>query len=139
MGAVSGAELTGIASDGAFIDSAPALTGSGAQIAYVHQAPGAPDGVATISIVDVTVPINETESRAAGGRHAARSARAAFKYRGARDPVISQNGRHLAFVSDTTASEALPAGARVRYSASSRPRRSTCGTGKRRTSAAPCG
>ena len=32
----------------------------------------------------------------------------AFNYRGARDPVISQNGRHLAFVSDTTASDALP-------------------------------
>ena len=32
----------------------------------------------------------------------------AFLYRGARDPAISQNGRHLAFVSDTSASEALP-------------------------------
>ena len=57
---VSGLELTGIARDDVFTDSAPALTGSGAQIAYVHQAPGAPAGVATISIVDVTVPITET-------------------------------------------------------------------------------
>ncbi|HZB40440.1 MAG TPA: choice-of-anchor D domain-containing protein [Ilumatobacter sp.] len=105
---VSGAELTGIARDDVFTDSAPALTGSGAQIAYVHQAPGAPDGVATISIVDVTVPINETGrvQRVAGMPPEAPGG--AFKYRGARDPVISQNGRHLAFVSDTTASEALP-------------------------------
>ena len=56
---VSGIEFTGLARDDVFTDSAPALNGSGAQIAYVHQAPNAPDGVATISIVDVTVPINE--------------------------------------------------------------------------------
>ena len=45
---VSGIEFTGLARDDVFTDSAPALTGSGAQIAYVHQAPNAPDGVATI-------------------------------------------------------------------------------------------
>ena len=85
-----------------------ALTGSGAQIAYVHQAPNAPDGVATISIVDVTVPINETGRVQQVAGMPPEAPGGAFKYRGARDPVISQNGRHLAFVSDTTASEALP-------------------------------
>jgi hypothetical protein len=105
---VSGAELTGIARDDVFTDSAPALTGSGAQIAYVHQAPGAPEGVATISIVDVTVPINETGRVQPVAGMPPEAPGGAFKYRGARDPVISQNGRHLAFASDTTASEALP-------------------------------
>jgi Tol biopolymer transport system component len=105
---VSGIELTGIARDDVFTDSAPALTGSGAQIAYVHQAPGAPDGVATISIVDVTVPINETGRVQQVAGMPPEAPGGAFKYRGARDPVISQNGRHLAFVSDTTASDALP-------------------------------
>ena len=56
----------------------------------------------------------------------------AFLYRGARDPVISQNGRHLAFVSDTTASEALPGlGHRSGGRRAARPRRSSCGTGRR--------
>jgi hypothetical protein len=85
---VSGLELTGLARDDVFTDSAPALTGSGAQIAYVHQAPNAPDGVATISIVDVTVPINETGRRQqfAGCPRA----RQCLRYRRPH-PMISQN------------------------------------------------
>ncbi len=71
---VSGVDRTGIARDDVFTDSAPAVTGSGAEIAYVHQAPGAPDGVATISIVDVTVPINGGRPRPAGRRDAGRGA-----------------------------------------------------------------
>ena len=105
---VSGQELTGIARDDVFTDSAPALNGSGTQIAYVHQAPNAPEGVATISIVNVTVPINETPRIHGVAGMPAEAPGGAFKYRGARDPVFSQNGRHLAFVSDTTASEPLP-------------------------------
>ena len=105
---VSGVDRTGIARDDVFTDSAPAVTGSGAEIAYVHQAPGAPDGVATISIVDVTVPITEAGRVQPVAGMPAEAPGSAFLYRGARDPVISQNGRHLAFVSDTTASEALP-------------------------------
>jgi hypothetical protein len=105
---VSGIEFTGLARDDVFTDSAPALTGSGAQIAYVHQAPNAPDGVAAISIVDVTVPINEKGRVQQVAGMPPEAPGGAFKYGGARDPVISQNGRHLAFVSDTTASDALP-------------------------------
>lgn len=105
---VSGQELTGIARDDVFTDSPPALNGSGTQIAYVHQAPNASDGVATISIVDVTVPINETGRVQDVAGMPPEAPGGAFKYRGARDPVLSQNGRHMAFVSDTTASEPLP-------------------------------
>jgi Tol biopolymer transport system component len=113
-GQVNGWELvsadarSGTARDDVFTDSAPSLSGSGAQIAYVHQAPDAPEGVATITIVDVAVALGETgrEQQVAGMPVEAPGG--AFKYRGARDPALSQNGRHLAFVSDTTASEALP-------------------------------
>ena len=105
---VSSLELTGIARDDVFIDSAPALNGSGSQVAYVHQAENAPEGVATISIVDVTVPINEPGRMQIVAGMPPESPGGAFKYRGARDPVMSQNGRHIAFVSDTTASEPLP-------------------------------
>ena len=105
---VSSQELTGIALDGVLTDSAPALNGSGTQVAYVRQAENAPEGVATISIVDVTVPINETGRIQIVAGMPPEAPGGAFKYRGARDPVMSQNGRHLAFVSDTTASEPLP-------------------------------
>ncbi|HTH06760.1 MAG TPA: choice-of-anchor D domain-containing protein, partial [Ilumatobacteraceae bacterium] len=105
---VSSQELTGIALDDVFTDSAPALNGSGTQVAYVHHAENTPDGVATISIVDVTVPINETGRIQIVAGMPPEAPNGAFKYRGARDPVLSQNGRHLAFVSDTTASEPLP-------------------------------
>ena len=137
---VSGTEFTGIARDDVFTDSAPALTGSGAQIAYVHQADNAPDGVATISIVDVTVPINETGRVQKVAGMPPEEPGGAFKYRGARDPVISQNGRHLAFVSDTTAvRRAARLGYRSRARRATRRRRSTCGTARRRTNAARCG
>ena len=54
-----------------------------------------PTGVATISIVDITVPINETGRVQQVAGMPAEAPGGAFLYRGARDPVISQNGRHL--------------------------------------------
>ena len=105
---VSGSARTGIAIDGVFTDSPPALSGSGDLIAYVHHLAGAPTSVGTISLVDITVPINRPgrETRVAG--MPAEAPNRAFVYRGARQPALSQDGRHLAFVSDATASDALP-------------------------------
>ena len=105
---VSVSRRTGTAMDGVFTDSAPALSGSGSQIAFVHQAPGSLEGVGTITIVDITVPINSPgrESTVAGTPPEAPNRE--YLYRGFREPVLSQNGRHLAFVADATASEALP-------------------------------
>ncbi len=105
---VSVSERTGTAVDGVFIDSAPALSGSGAVIAYVHQAPGTPDGVSTISVIDVTVPLNEPGRSQPVAGMPVEAPNRAFFYRGARQPALSQNGRHLAFVSDSTASDPLP-------------------------------
>jgi len=100
--------LTGTALDGVFTDSSPAMNGSGSQVAYVHQMSGSPDGVGTITIVDVTVAVGAPgrESTVAGTPTEAPNR--AFLYRGFRQPVLSQNGRHLAFVADASASEALP-------------------------------
>jgi hypothetical protein len=69
---------------------------------------GAPDGVGTISVVDITIPINEPGriERVAG--IPVEAPNRAFLYRGASQPALSQNGRHLAFVADTTASDLLP-------------------------------
>ena len=47
-------------------------------------------------------------SRDHGRRDTAEAPNGAYLYRGFSQPVLSQNGRHLAFVADATASEALP-------------------------------
>ena len=105
---VSISERTGTARDGVFTDSPPAMSGSGALVAYAHQADGSPDGVSTISLVDITVPVNEPGRVQHVAGMPVEAPNRAFLYRGARQPALSQNGRHLAFVSDTTASDALP-------------------------------
>ena len=94
--------------DGVFIDSAPALTGSGSQVAFVHQAVGSPEGVGTITIVDITVPVSAPGRETTIAGTPAEAPNRAYLYRGFTQPVMSQNGRHLAFVADATASEALP-------------------------------
>lgn len=105
---VSLSSRTGTAIDGVFTDSAPALNGSGSQIAYVHQASGVADGVGDITIVDVTVPTNTPGRESTVPGVPAEAPNRAFLYSGFRQPVLSQNGRHLAFVADATASELLP-------------------------------
>jgi Tol biopolymer transport system component len=99
---------TGVSRDGVFTDSAPALSESGGILAYVHQLDDAPEGVGVITVVDVTVPTGDPgrEQQVAG--MPVELPNRAFVYRGAREPVLSNNGRHLAFVSDTTASAPLP-------------------------------
>lgn len=105
---VSSSDRSGTARDDVFTDSAPTLSGSGALIAFAHPLDGAPEGVGTITVVDVTVPINEPgRLRQIAGTPPETPGRA-FLYRGARQPALSYNGRHLAFVSDATASAALP-------------------------------
>jgi hypothetical protein len=101
-------ERTGVAMDGVDIESPPTLTSTGALLAFTHQAPEYPDGVMTITLVDVTVPPGEPDriTRVAGAPVEAPNR--AFQYRGARQPALSQNGRHLAFVADFTASDPLP-------------------------------
>ena len=101
-------ELRGVARDDVFADSPPAVTGSGSLIAFVHRLSGADEEVGTITVVDLTVPVGGAGRTQRVAGMPAEMPNREFKYRGARQPAISQNGRHLAFVSDTTASEALP-------------------------------
>ncbi len=135
---VSLSERTGVARDDVFVDSSPALSGVGALVAYVHQASNAPEGVATISLVDMTVPLGEPGSVQQVAGMPTESPGGAFLYHGARHPVLSQNGRHLAFVSDTTASEALPGWGAARSPVTTPPRRCSCGTAVHPTSAGQC-
>ena len=105
---VSANERTGTARDDVFIDSPPAVSGSGAVVAFVHPLLGAPDGVGTISVVDITKPVNEPGRVQHVAGIPIEAPNRAYLYRGASRPALSQNGRHVAFVSDTTASDLLP-------------------------------
>ena len=97
-----------LARDDVFTDSAPALTGSGAQYRVCPPSPQRTRRRGHDQHGRRHRADQRAGPRAAGCGDAPRGPGGAFKYRGARDPVISQNGRHLGFVSDTTASEALP-------------------------------
>lgn len=105
---ISADARSGVAIDGVDVESPAALSAVGAVIAFTHQAPDEPDGLTTITLVDVTVPPGETGrvTRVAG--EPAEAPNRAYRYRGARQPALSQNGRHLAFVADFTASDPLP-------------------------------
>ncbi|HUF97221.1 MAG TPA: choice-of-anchor D domain-containing protein [Ilumatobacter sp.] len=112
-GQVNGWELvssntSGTARDGVFTEWAPAISGSGAVVAYVHQSDQSNDPLATISVVDITIPINEPGRVQAVAGVPAEAPNGAFLYKGFTAPELSQNGRHLAFVADATASALLP-------------------------------
>ncbi len=105
---VSVSEQRGIARDGVFTTAAPAISGSGAVIAYVHQRPGAPEGVGTISVVDLTVPVGQPGRSETVAGMPGEAPNRAFLYEGASEPALSDDGHQLGFVADFTASEALP-------------------------------
>lgn len=105
---VSSDERTGIARDDVDATSPAAVSGSGAIIAYTHPAPGLRDGVTTITVVDTTAPHGSPQRYQAVAGMPAEAPDTVYRYRGPRQPALSANGRHVAFVSDTTASDPLP-------------------------------
>jgi hypothetical protein len=105
---VSAGSATGVALDGVDTESPPTLSATGAVIAYAHPVAGGPDGLMTVTVVDVSIPPDEPGRVSRVEGTPAEAPNRAFVNRGARQPAISQNGRHLAFVADFTASDALP-------------------------------
>jgi hypothetical protein len=89
-------------------DVTPSVSGSGAVIAYTHPLDGAPADVMTITVVDVTLPLGTPGRDAQVAGMPAEAPNTVFRYRGATQPALSANGRHLAFRSDTSASAPLP-------------------------------
>jgi Tol biopolymer transport system component len=105
---VSVSAETGTARDDVVPDHPAAVSGSGAVVAYTHPLAGAPDGVSTITIVDLTLPVGDAGRDQQVFGMPAEAPDTVFRYRGAGEPVLSANGRHLAFTADVTASEPLP-------------------------------
>ncbi|MGH9132943.1 MAG: hypothetical protein ACRDZZ_03340, partial [Ilumatobacteraceae bacterium] len=105
---VSAAGRAGTARDDVVVEYPPTVSGSGAVVAFTNPAPGSPDGVTTITVVDLTVPIGDALRSQPVAGVPVEAPNSIYRYRGAAQPALSANGRQLAFRSDTTASEPLP-------------------------------
>jgi hypothetical protein len=105
---VSASARTGTARDDVVITDPPTVSGSGAVVAFTHPADDAPDGVTTVSVVDLTVPIGDPRRSQPVAGVPVEAPNSIYRYRGAAQPALSANGRQLAFRSDTTASDPLP-------------------------------
>lgn len=101
-------ERTGTARDDVDVETAATVSGSGVIVAFTHPAPGLVDGVNTITVVDLTVAHGSAGRYQPVAGMPAEAPDTVFRYRGPRQPALSANGRHLAFVSDTTAADPLP-------------------------------
>ncbi|HWL45321.1 MAG TPA: choice-of-anchor D domain-containing protein [Ilumatobacter sp.] len=101
-------DITGVARDDVFVDAPPAVSGSGAVIAYTHQSDAVLSRLSTISVVDVTQPVDDPTRLQEARGVPIEAPNRAYRYRGAYQPVLSQNGRHLAFTSDALAADPLP-------------------------------
>ncbi|HWM21206.1 MAG TPA: choice-of-anchor D domain-containing protein [Ilumatobacteraceae bacterium] len=105
---VSASPRTGTARDDVVVEYPPTLSGSGAVVAFTHPAEGTPDGVTTITVVDLTVPVGDPRRSQPVAGVPIEAPNSIYRYRGAAQPALSANGRQLAFRSDTSASDPLP-------------------------------
>ncbi|WP_420452449.1 choice-of-anchor D domain-containing protein [Ilumatobacter sp.] len=100
---------SGLARDDVAVAS-PTLSRSGTLIAYTHPADhlAGADGITTISLVDVTSPIDDVgRSRIVAGSPADAPSDT-YVHTGLDQPALSGDGRFLAYRSDATSSEAVP-------------------------------
>jgi Tol biopolymer transport system component len=102
------------AGDDADPDEAPTVSGSGTIVAYTRHAARstststATDGVRSIAVVDRSIALGQQgRSRAIAGTPA-RAPDTTFRYRGLRQPALSDDGRFLAFTADAESSAAVP-------------------------------
>jgi hypothetical protein len=101
----------GVARDDVVVADPPTVSGSGSVVAFTVPLPGdatVVDGVSTIHVVDLTVPVGQPGRIQEVAGMPVEAPATAYRYEGARTPVLSGDGRFLAFRADVTASDALP-------------------------------
>ncbi len=101
---------TTLARDDVSVVDPPAMSRSGAIIAFTHPADHIIDsaGLTTISVVDVTVPIDDAERSQLVAGAPIISPNTTFVHRGLDQPALSGDGRFIAFRSDAASADAVP-------------------------------
>ena len=116
-GELGGWELVSTRSDGSVLarddvttTDTPAVSRSGAVIAYTHPADTIIDGegLTTITVVDVTAPIDADDRAEVAAGAPITSPNTTFTYAGLDQPALSGDGRYLAYRSDASSAEAVP-------------------------------
>ena len=115
-GQLGGWELVSTRSDGSTLarddvttTDTPAVSRSGSVIAYTHPADHIIDGegLTTITVVDVTQPVDSDARAQLVGGAPITSPNTTFTYSGLDQPALSGDGRYLAYRSDASSTEAV--------------------------------
>lgn len=88
------------AADDASPDHTPAVSGSGAVVAYVNRFSLDAPTVTSVRVADLTIPLGEPGRNRPVAGTPTRAPNTTFRYRGLRDPAISDDGLIVAFTSD---------------------------------------
>ena len=99
---------SGTARDDIDVSTPATLNESGSLMAFTHPVPGRRDGIVTVSVVDLTVPLGDLGRVTELPAMPVEAPTSGYRYRGAFAPALSGDGRHLAFVSDATSDAPLP-------------------------------
>ncbi len=100
VSAKDGGGFGAVAADDASPDHTPAVSGSGAVVAYVSRFSAATPNVVGVRVADLTVPIGQPGRNRPVAGTPTTTPNTPFRYRGLRDPSVSDDGLLVAFTSD---------------------------------------
>jgi len=109
VSASRGAGFDAAAGDDASPLYPPAVSGAGSVVAYTRQFSVADPELLGITVVDLSIPIGEPGRFVSVTGTPSSLPSTTFRYRGLRQPVISDDGLLVAFVSDADSAAPLPA------------------------------
>ena len=104
---VSAAAFGGGASDTADATDAPAISGSGAVVAYTHAFNADDPEIAAVTVVDLTIPLGEPGRSVVAQGTPSELPNTTFRYRGIRHPSITDDGAVVTYTSDAQSALAI--------------------------------
>lgn len=94
--------------DSADPSDAPAVSGSGAVIAFTELRGSGPSVLQRVRLVDLTMPLGEPTRIVSVAGTPLESPNTTFRYHGQREPELSADGRYVAYTSDATSDQTEP-------------------------------
>jgi Tol biopolymer transport system component len=104
---VSAAAFGGGASDTADPTDTPAISGSGAVVAYTHAFSVDEPDIAVVTVVDLTIPLGEPGRAVVAQGTPSELPNTPFRYRGIRHPSITDDGAVVTYTSDAQSALAI--------------------------------